>query len=359
MATVETLGRLVPGPAAARVDCLPANNNLDLVRFDGRVWLAWRTAPTHFASRHARLEVSSAPGIDGPWRHEGTVALGADGREPRWTVDGSRLHLWFMELGTDPRRFQPRGVHRATVEAGGDGDGLGPPRRVLDADTVPWRIRRLRGRWALIGYRGAEKMYSARPADPTVEVWWSDDLESWDPPVDLHPGGTECELVELPDGRLLGLTRNEGPSRRGSDLLVGPELDDLAVTPIARKLDSPHLFLWDGVPHVLARRQLAFGGRYDLVPRRTPGSLAIRVDQLVWWLTRKRSTLYRIDVDRPAVIPVIDLPSRGDTAFAAVLPEPDGTVLVADYTSPASGGDVMWMRGQRRPTEIWLHRLHP
>lgn len=355
MATVETLGRLVPGPASAGVDCLPANNNLDLVRSGGRLWLAWRTAPTHFASARARLEVASAPGIDGPWRHETTISLGADLREPRWVDAGDGLQLWFMELGTDPKRFQPRGVHRVVQGE----KGLGAPERMLDADTVPWRIRRLRGRWALIGYRGGEKMYSARPADPTVEVRWSDDLEAWDPPVDLHPGGTECELVELPDGRLLGLTRNEGPSRRGSDLLVGSALDRLVVTPIPRKLDSPHLFLWDGVPHVLARRQVAFGGRYDLVPRWTPGSVAIRIDQLVWWLTRKRSTLYRIDADRPGVTPVVDLPSRGDTAFAAVVPEDDGTLLVADYTSPESGGDVMWMRGQRRPTEIHLHRIHP
>ena len=32
---VEELGPLVPGPAAAGVRCLTANNNLDMVRFDG------------------------------------------------------------------------------------------------------------------------------------------------------------------------------------------------------------------------------------------------------------------------------------------------------------------------------------
>lgn len=353
MIALETLGPLVPGPAAAGVGCLAANNNLDLVRFADRLWLAWRTAPSHFASAEARIEVSSAPGVDGPWRHETTVTLGADVREPRWVAAGDRLQLWFLELGTDPKRFQPRGVHRTTTDA----SAWTAPVCVLPEGVVPWRIRQIRGRWALIGYRGAEQMYSARPADPTVEIRWSDDLDTWSDPVDVHPGGTECELVELPDGRLLGITRNEGPSRRGGDLLVGPALGELRVSPLARKPDSPNLFLWDGEPFLLARRQVAHGGRYDLVPRWCPPGLAIRVDQAVWSLTRKRSTLYRVDPDAGTITPVVDLPSRGDTSFAAVVPEPDGSLLVADYTSPAASGDPMWLRGQLRPTEIQLHRL--
>src|SRR4051812_43370973 len=112
MVSIEVLGQLVPGPAAAGVECLQSNNNLDLCRFDGRWYLAWRTAPVHFASPSARLEVSSAADLDGPWRHETTVTLGADVREPRWVDDGTTLHLFFMELGTDPKRFQPRRTHR-------------------------------------------------------------------------------------------------------------------------------------------------------------------------------------------------------------------------------------------------------
>ena len=359
---VETIGALVPGPAAAGVACLPANNNLDLVRFRDRLWLVWRTAPSHFASGEARLEVTSAPGVDGPWRHEHTIHLGADLREPRWLVDGEHLHLWFMRLGTDPKRFQPSGVFQTTTdgEAGTTGAVATPwsePELVVGPDAVPWRVRRLRGRWAMLGYRGAERMYGPRPVDPTVEVRWSDDLTTWSDPVAIHHGGTECELVELADGRIVGITRNEGPSRRGGDLLVGTDVESLAVTPIRRKPDSPNLVLWGGEPYLFARRQVAHGGAYDLAPGWLPGALAIRADQAVWSITRKRSALYRIDPDGPALEWVLDLPSRGDCAFTAVVEEPDGSLLVADYTSPAGGGDVAWIRGQLRPTGIALHRL--
>jgi hypothetical protein len=245
-------------------------------------------------------------------------------------VAGDRLRLWFMQLGTDPKRFQPRGVLQVST----DGDTWQGPTRSLASGIVAWRVRRLAGRWALFGYRGGEKMYSAPPADPVVELRWSDDLERWSEPVDVLVGRTACELVELADGRLLGVSRNEGLSRRGGDLLVGPSLEDLAVTPIERKLDSPNLFMWHDEPYLFARRQPAFGGRYDHVPAWAPGSLAIRVDQAVWSLTRTRSALFRIDPDAPAVTWEPDLPSRSDTSFAAVGAEPDGSVLVADYTSP-------------------------
>jgi hypothetical protein len=253
----------------------------------------------------------------------------------------------------------------------------------IESGFVPWRTRRLRGRWAMLGYSGSEQMYSARAGDTTTQVRWSDDLETWEPPVDVHPSGTESEFVELGDGRLFGLTRNEGPMRFGGDLLIGDEIDKLSVRPIRRKLDSPNMFLWGGEPYVIARRQVSFGGAYDLAPSWLPGVAAIRVKQGLWWVTRKRSALYRLDVDRldigrldaggatvadaggrsgvasadAAVQHVVDLPSRGDTSFAAVIVEDDDTLLVADYTTPASVGDVPWVRGQLNPTVIQLMRI--
>lgn len=353
--SVELLDQLVPGPAAAGVACGASNNNLDLVRTGGRWYLAWRTAPVHFASADARIEVSSTDDLGGEWTHETTVALGADVREPRWVVDDDgEPHLFFMELGTDPKRFQPRRVHHA--RRGAAGAWRSTPLDI-EADVVPWRTRRLRGRWAMVGYRGGEAMYGPFPKDPAVQIRWSDDLVEWGAPVEIHRGGIECELVELPDGRLVGVTRNEGPTRFGSDVLVGADLGSLAVHPVRRKLDSPFLFLWDGEPWLVARRSLAFGGNYDLAPRWVPGAAAIRIDQLVWWLGRKRSALYRVDPDGGAVEWVADLPSRGDTSFASVTVDDDGSLIVADYTSPESVGDVPWVRGQLRPTVINLLRV--
>ena len=42
------------------VELADASNNLDVVRHQGRSYLAFRTAPTHFASRNVRLYVVSS-----------------------------------------------------------------------------------------------------------------------------------------------------------------------------------------------------------------------------------------------------------------------------------------------------------
>jgi hypothetical protein len=358
MLEIDELAVVVPGAASAGVESLAANNNLDLVRHDARWHLAWRTAPSHFASADARLELASAPELVGPWHHDATIMLGRDVREPRLVSDGVQLHLFFLGLGRDPKRFQPGGVWRSRFTA----DGWASPTQAIDADVVPWRIRRLGDRWAMIGYRGAERMYGPRPADPVVELRWSDDLERWSTPIDLHLGGTECELVELADGRVVGVTRNEGPGRRGSDLLVANDLDHLcaggaSVTPLARKLDSPNLICWEGSPWLFARRQVAHRGRYALAPPWLGSALAMRVDQAVWSLTRKRSSLFRIEVGDRRLHLEADLRSGGDTAFAAAVIDDDGSLVVADYRTPPATGDVAWLRGQLGATEIALHRV--
>jgi hypothetical protein len=358
--TVESLGQLVPGPATAGLPSLRSNNNLDICLFGGRLYLAWRTAANHFAGRAARIVVSSIPHdgsaanpVEGAWRHETAFSCGADLREPRFAARDEELHLFCMELGTDPRRFQPRRTWR--IES--DGRVWREPVVALDEPIVPWRVRWLAGRWVMSTYRGAEKMYGPTPADPVVELRFSSDLREWSPPVPIHTGGIEAELVQLAEGSFVGVTRNEGPSRSGSDLLTGRQLESLEVSPVPRKLDSPNLFLWHGEPWLIARRSLAFGGRYGLAPAVLPAALSIRVNQLAWWLTRKRSALYRVGPAPRSVEWVVDLPSRGDTYFAGVVEESDGSLLVADYASARTTGDPIWLRGQLSPTVIELFRL--
>src|SRR5664279_3842391 len=161
---VALLTQLVPGPASVGVTPLRSNNNLDVTLWGGRVWLAWRTAPTHFASPKARFEVASAPwsgaqSLDGPWRHETTVSVGADLRVSCFVEWDGRLHLYVMELGTNPFRYQPCRTHLLV----NDGSGFGRPEVVWESPTVPWRVRVIGGRLTYSVYTGADKLYAARP----------------------------------------------------------------------------------------------------------------------------------------------------------------------------------------------------
>ena len=356
MIDVGLLGQLVPGPAVTDgVRCLAANNNLDVTRWKDRVWLAWRTAPTHFASADARIEVVSAPAsgslVEAAWRHETTLALGADLRECRFVVWNGRLLLYAMELGTHPLRFEPRRTHLLI----NDGAGFGSPQVVWESATVPWRPRVIDGRLVFFVYTGADKLYSPRPEPTTVEVWTSEDGIGWTPmhPA-IHHGGTEFDAAELDDGSLLGVTRLEGPRHWGSSILRG-RLDKLGSWTERhddRKFDSPNVFRAGDRVLMLARRHTRSGGAFDRGWSWMAPSLRTRAYQGVYSATRKRSALWELDPDRLDATWLADLPSRGDTSFGAVLPRDDRSFTVFDYTSPLDGPDPSWIRGQLRPTVI-------
>jgi hypothetical protein len=75
-------------------------------------------------------------------------------------------------------------------------------------------------------------------------------------------------------------------------------------------------------------------------------------------LTPKRCALWRFVPGEDRIAFVLDLPSRGDTCFPAVLEggEP-GEIVVYDYSSPLEGPDLAWLRGQRGETRIHRHVL--
>ncbi len=89
-----TLGETVVEVPAAGLPVEPnvANNNLAVLEVEGRTFLAWRTADTHFAGPEVQMHVISREG-EGPWAWETTVALGTDVREPQLVVIDGSLRL--------------------------------------------------------------------------------------------------------------------------------------------------------------------------------------------------------------------------------------------------------------------------
>ncbi|WP_426574658.1 sialidase family protein [Aquihabitans sp. McL0605] len=359
---------VVPGPGLPPgLELGRSNNNLDAVRHDGRLWLATRTAPTHYASAAARLLVLVSDDEGETWVLDRTVAMGRDVREPRLVPWQGRLLLYWFSAGTSGTRFQPDRIwvsERAVADQG-DGAPWTDPVAVSPPDCVVWRVRPAGGRLLMTLYRGAGALFTAHPVPLTVELWASDDGIAWGPadpaqPV-VHHGGAEAEPIELPDGRLLAVVRKEGPEGGwGSDLAVADAsaIARWRLRHDPRKFDSPLLFLSAGVPYLVARRQVAFGGRYDLGLRWLPDGLRTKVNLLAYVLTPKRTAVHRIDPDALTATWLGDLPSAGDTSFAAEVPTADGHGhLVFNYSSPVRHRWWPWVVGQLRPTHIYAVEL--
>src|SRR5262249_45301633 len=118
------------------------------------------------------------------------------------------------------------------------------------------------------------------------------------------------------------------------------------------RYDSPRMFRHGRDLYLIARRDLgpAIGTRWEHVP-----DLVRKL--FIWqtyWLRPKRTTLYRIDTDAHRVVPLVDLPSAGDTAFPSVARLGPDDYLVANYTSDPTASDRVWLSGQVRPTRIYF-----
>lgn len=366
---VPTLGeqvQVIPGPGID-VPVMPANNNLDIIEHDGAFFLAWRTAPSHFASAEAALHIVRSADQQS-WSHEATIQLDTDLREPRFlSVDGDLL-LYFAALGSSATDFEPGQTHR--VARGADGT-WGAPELVFDDGFIPWRIYAWDGAPVMVGYVGGEEIYDLGDTgeyDPQLEVklLTSADGRAWSALVPgaetVHTGGgSETAIARLADGALVAVMRNEAGDDDGwGSKVCRAEAGALAAwtcAPDPRKYDSPLVFRHGDRVWLIGRRNLTDTGNYDLGYDHLDAREATLQYQVDYWNHPKRCSLWEVDPVGLTVSFVLDLPSRGDTCFASALHAGGDDWVVYNYSSPVDGPDLDWLQGQLGETRIYRQTL--
>jgi hypothetical protein len=353
---------IVPGASLPKaVDVNRANNNLDVIDHDGRTFLAFRTAPTHFASSETRLYVvSSADGRT--WSFEASYAVGSDLREPRFFSWRGRLQIYFARLGSDPTKFEPGVMLRSERRAAGE---WSKPEPTFDEDFIPWRIKVKNDRPILVGYSGGAAIYDASSDPIDVYLLTTEDGDHWVPldperPIVHSGGGSETDIELDAAGDLYAVMRNEAGDHDGFGSKIctakADALSKWTCRSDPRKLDSPLLVREGREIYVIARRNLTADGAYDL-NQDWPGIVLKRLRyQADYSLRPKRCAVWRLDKKNLAVDHLADLPSRGDTCFPSAVRRGQGKWIVYDYSSPLEGErDPSWIEGQLGPTMI--HRV--
>lgn len=356
---VEDLRQVVPS-AGLPPEVAPdnANNNLDIVRHEGRLYLAFRTAPTHFASPDVKLHVVSTTD-EQSWRWEGTFARGTDLREPRFLSWKGELRLTFAVLGASVLDFEPQGAMVTRLIAPGQWT---EPTWFADDTFIPWRTKVIKGTPHMIGYTGGGNIYD-EGAEP-ISIHWltTEDGDTWTPMVPNQPvvqtgGGSETDLEILDDGTVIAVTRNEAGDETGyGSKICRAEPNspgDWKCVHDPRKFDSPLVFRQGPDVWLIARRNVSETGAYDLGLDDLPPQKRHQEYQLAYWKLPKRCALWRVDPVSLTVDHVLDLPSRGDTCFPGLVRESDSRVLVYNYSSPVDGDDLSWVDGQFGPTMIY------
>ncbi len=356
--TVSQPTRIVPSPnLPPEVVLQNANNNLDITLHEDRLFFAFRTAPTHFASKNATLYVLSTTDQQS-WTFEFTFNLQKDLREPRLLSWNGRLFLYFAVLGTNPLDFEPGGM--MVTERLGEANWTEPAYFYEDG-FIPWRAKVVDDVPYLLAYVGGGAIYDVNPEPIDVHWLTTNDGVHWEAvvpgqPVVLSGGASETDFVFQDDGSLIAVARNE----MGDDTGFGSKICRASAADLgnwqcvgdARKYDSPLMFRHGKRIYLIGRRNLSADGAYDLGYDDLDPALQHLIYELDYWIKPKRTSLWEVDPATLSVSFVLDLPSRGDTSFAGLVPAGENEYLVYNYSSPLTGPDYFWLWGQLHPTNI-------
>ena len=353
---------MVPGPGLpSEIEPMDANNNLDVTWHDGRIFLAFRSAPTHFASTETTMHVMSSQDEE-TWRFEGSFALGRDVREPQLVSWNGTLRLYFALLGTSSIEFEPGGSVWTTYQGPGQWTEL---QDFALENYIPWRVKEVNGDLQMIGYTGGENVYDMDGEPITIHWLRSDDGATWEAVVPGQEvvytgGGSETDYVILDDGSLVAVIRNEaGENGEYGSLICRAEAESLAnwvCIHDPKKYDSPLMFRKDDTIWLVGRRNVTGDGHYDLNQPDLAPEDEFLAYQAAYWNQPKRCALWTVDPETLSVDWVADVPSNGDTCFPEVIETNEGLVLY-NYSSAPEGADLVWLEGQLAPTNIYRMRL--
>jgi hypothetical protein len=343
-----------------------ANNNLDVVRHaDGRVYLAFRTAPTHFADEDVQMHVVSS-GDEVTWDYETTFDLGHDLREPRFLSLGDTLFLYVARLGSTPTAFEPQGTSYASRAADGTWSDLAPLSDLGEGSFIVWRTKMERGTPYMIVYEGGENIYT--DGEPlNIELRTTADGITWTALNPMRPvistgGGSETDFALSDGGDLFGIIRNEAGDELGwgSKVCSAPASDitDWTCVGDPKKYDSPLMFWHDGEAYLVGRRNVTETGNYDVMSERGDRLAMTFENQFQYVTAPKRCSLWRWVQGENRIAYILDLPSAGDTCFPGrLLGESPDEIVIYNYSSDPEGPDYAWNQGQIHPTNIYRHVL--
>jgi hypothetical protein len=349
------LVQVVPGPGLpAPVKCLRSNNNLDIVNFDGKIFLAFRTAPTHFAGTKTHMYIVSSKDQK-KWDFEAEVFMGSDMREPRFLVLGNKLMFYYFQAGKSIVAFSPQHIY--AMERKGPGEWTKPV-PVFEQGCVLWRSKLIDGKPYITTYCG-EGEYTGGNSTLKIYLLTTSDGYKFTPVNPSRPviatGGSETDFEIDSKGNLYGVIRNEGGDGKtwASHVCKAPagDLTNWSCVETPYKPDSPLVFKHDDDIYVIGRRSL--DGAFDKGDRWMADSVESLYYLARFWWTKKRTCLYKLDKDSLALVPVLDFPSKGDTSFAGLIKQDNDHYLMYNYSSDPNGKDRVWMSGQLHKTFIY------
>lgn len=343
------------------VDAQNSNNNVSITIFNHRLFLAFRTGPTHFASKKTGIYIISS-GDGKEWRKEKEIFIGRDVREPFLIPIDGKLHFYTFGAGTKMTTFEPEFIDHFSS----DGNGIwSEPEKVLNLGEVHWSIKNRNGSTFMTSYIGSH--YELRgPSQVRMFFKETKDGANWKSMNDtgaVYFGGVSETAWEFDrDKNLWAVTRLEDGDNTGFGSHVAFakageygkwEFPDTAD---ARCFMSPNMFRHGDELYLIGRRQLG-KKPFGKVKRSRKMSAQRKGNWVGYSLTPKTTALFKINKKTRKVEHVMDMPGAGDTAFPSIIRLDKHRFLVANYTSPINHQKRDWLMGQLGKTKIYLQMI--
>jgi hypothetical protein len=324
----------------------------DLAKWNGRFYLAFRTAPSHFPSTKAHLQIFTSENGD-IWRSEHVLDHIHDVRDPHFLVFRGELNLFFMSHSHGFRHHGPETISTMKKTK----EGWTEPMELPVRKSGFWDVKASDGKVYMSAYsRNGEEERKPRRQFRFLS---SSDLEHWKTlitsPITRQTLGSyetsEASFAFDPQGRIVGTIRSLiYPNLNFSFRTDQPEDWQIAVDRF--KCDGPRLFSHNGEYYLAARRSLFYGLRSE--PYQFFPGLRNLVNIARYSFSRKRTALYHFDKEKLQISHITDLPSHGDTGYSAVAHLAGNRYLMVYYSSDIrSGKDVSWARGQLGETKLY------
>lgn len=336
-----------------------ANNNVSIAIFNQKIYLAFRTGPTHFASKKTGVYViSSADGQN--WDEELSLFFGKDVREPFLIEINGSLHFYYFTAGTKMTAFEPEKISHFILNEHGNWQAL---KDVLNKGEIHWSMKKRNGTVFLSTYIGSHYQLKG-DSDVSVFLRQTLDGEHFFPSEDtarVYWGGVSESAFEFDyDGNLWAVTRLEDGDKTGfgSHVVYADKSNlynwEFPDTADCRAFMSPKLFNHNNEMYLIARKQ-----KGKKVFGKTNRDKSLRKQRLRNWLgysfSAKTTALFKINKTDRKVEWIMDLPGVGDTAFPSIVRLDQNRFLFANYSSPTNRKrNRSWLSGQLGRTGIYL-----
>lgn len=335
-----------------------SNNNVNICRFADKVYLAFRTSSSHFASDKSKMQIiSTSDGIR--WIKDYEIETGSDVREPHFLTTGDTLRFYYFIAGTKISEFKPESIQMIWKTTNGPwSDAV----QIMEKQEVHWSIKNRNGKYYATTYTGSHYDVFGK-SKVKLRFKESTDGQHWYNVMDsnaVYVGGvSEVDFEFTSSGHLWAVGRLEDGDKTGFGsqifFAVKDSLHYWQYLERAQReaLMSPKVFRHGDDIYLISRRQL--GKRpFGYAPKFIGMPLRRVVNWVTYSLSPKTTALFRLDQKEKKLVHIKDLPGAGDTAFPSVLRLDKDKILLANYTSHPRHKNRSWLKGQFNPTYIYL-----